>query len=455
MKRHMKKGAAVLTVLLFALVIAACGRDSAAGSASGEGGPIEVVFWHSFSGANGETLEAMIEEYNQTRGAEQNITVNLVFQGFEGTNNVILAYQTNDTSNAPDINVGLVSTIPNMLDLSWTVDVSEFLNNPSSSVTPATFPAAMQRMASVNGRMAAIPFANSIPLLFYNADALREAGFDRAPANFDELIEWTKALTQVDATGAVTRYGVNFPVMRYQMIVFTVNQNPNSFFFDNEGGRVAPVTRVTAGEDGTMAAFLTQLERLIATGGFKWVEDNPNQEFAQGLNAMVIRPSSHLGAVRGLVAGSFDFQTAFLPHVNAGDTGSAPLGGSCLSLFNRGDDARVRAAWDVVEFLLRPENSARFSMVSGFLPVNVEAMQLPEMVAFIEENPQFLVGVEQMLQGAPNSQEPFDIVFADVQRIITNTMLEFKNGNLTVEQVIERIVRDVNRELDDWHAANF
>jgi len=155
MKSYKKRSLAVLISLLLVLSFAACNR-----TASEEGGPIEVVFWHSFSGANGETLQAMIDEYNQGRGAAQNITVNLVFQGFEGTNNVILAYQTRNTANAPDINVGLVSTIPNMLDLSWTVDVSRFLNDPSSSVRPNTFPVAMQRMASVDGKMAAIPFAN-------------------------------------------------------------------------------------------------------------------------------------------------------------------------------------------------------------------------------------------------------------------------------------------------------
>jgi len=447
-------------------MLAACGGNSPAPGTSGTSGadmtqdpnpggnPIEVVFWHSFSGANGETLEGIIDEYNKTRGAEHKISVDLVFQGFEGTNNVVLAYQTNDTVNAPDINVGLVSTIPNMLDLSWTVDVSKFLSNPASNVKADTFPAAMQRMVSVDGRMSAIPFANSIPLLFYNVDALKDAGFDRAPENFDELIDWTKSLMEVDGSGNVTRYGINFPVMRYQVIQWTVSQNPNSFFFDNQGGRASPVTRVTAGEDGTLAAFLTQLEKLIATGGYKWVEDNPNEEFAQGLNTMIVRPSSHLGVITGLVGDNFEFGTAFLPSVNAGDTGSAAMGGSCLSMFDRGDDARVRAAWDVIEFLLLPENSAKFSMVSGFLPVNAAALQLPEMIAFFEEKPQFYTGVAQMLQAAPNSQEPFDIVFGDVQRIITNTMLEFNNGNLSIEQAIQQIVKDIDRELDDWHIAN-
>jgi len=446
----MKKIAMLVMGAMFLVLLAACGGTSA----SGNGEIREVVFWHSFSGANGETLEAMIQEFNETVGEEQGIHVTLVFQGFDGTNNVILAYQTNDTANAPDINVGLVSTIPDMLDLDWTVDISELLNDSNSTITPASFSPAMQRMVSVDGKMSAIPFANSMPVLYYNADALREAGFDHAPETFDELIEMVEALKVVDGSGNVTRYGANFPINRYQMVNWVVRQNPNSFFFDNEGGRLAPVTRVTAGEDGTMAALLEKVQQLSATGGWKDVEDNPNEEFAQGLTAMILRPSSHFGALSGLVGDSFDWQAAPLPKVNAGDTGSAGLGGSALSLFDRGDDARVEAAWEVVQFLLRPENSARFSMVSGFLPVNVNALDLPEFQTFMEENPQFAVSVEQMLNASPNSQEPFDIVFSEVGRIITDTMLQFKNGQLTIEQAVEQIVTQIDRELDTWHAAN-
>lgn len=464
----MKRAFAVLMALALCSGLVACGSTSKnssdpssprADSASeskpnSTEDPIEIVFWHSFGGATGEALQSIIDNYNKTRGSEKGIKVSLVYQGYEGTDKVLLAYQTKDTSNAPDINVGLTSTIPSMMELDWNVDLSEYLNDPASEVSAGTFPEAMQRMCSYEGKMVAVPFANSIPLLYYNADALKEAGFDGPPETLDELAEYTKALTLKDDAGNVTRYGLNVQIRRYQMVQFVVSQSPDSFFGDNEGGRTAPMTKIVAGEDGTMKNFLEKWQKMIETGGYKYVEDNMNEEFAQGLSAMLIMSSSRLGTIKDLVGDSFDFQTAYLPKVNADDNGGAAIGGSCLNLFNLGDKARVDAAWDVIQYCLLPENQMTFSQASGYIPVNTAAYELPEMVKYYEEHPQYKMALDEMLAASPNAQEPLDLVYNDVQKVITDTMLEFCEGKRTVDATVEKITTDCNVLLNEYHAAN-
>ncbi len=464
----MKRAFAVLMALALCSGLVACGStpknssdpsspraDSASESKpNSTEDPIEIVFWHSFGGATGEALQSIIDNYNKTRGSEKGIKVSLVYQGYEGTDKVLLAYQTKDTANAPDINVGLTSTIPSMMELDWNVDLSEYLNDPASEVSAGTFPEAMQRMCSYEGKMVAVPFANSIPLLYYNADALKEAGFDGPPETLDELAEYTKALTLKDDAGNVTRYGLNVQIRRYQMVQFVVSQSPDSFFGDNEGGRTAPMTKIVAGEDGTMKNFLEKWQKMIETGGYKYVEDNMNEEFAQGLSAMLIMSSSRLGTIKDLVGDSFDFQTAYLPKVNADDNGGAAIGGSCLNLFKLGDQARVDAAWDVIQYCLLPENQMTFSQASGYIPVNTAAYELPEMVKYYEEHPQYKMALDEMLAASPNAQEPLDLVYNDVQKVITDTMLEFCEGKRTVDATVEKITADCNVLLDEYHAAN-
>jgi sn-glycerol 3-phosphate transport system substrate-binding protein len=439
----MKRAFAVLMALALCSGLVACGSTSKnssdpssprADSASeskpnSTENPIEIVFWHSFGGATGEALQSIIDNYNKTRGSEKGIKVSLVYQGYEGTDKVLLAYQTKDTANAPDINVGLTSTIPSMMELDWNVDLSEYLNDPASEVSAGTFPEAMQRMCSYEGKMVAVPFANSIPLLYYNADALKEAGFDGPPETLDELAEYTKALTLKDDAGNVTRYGLNVQIRRYQMVQFVVSQSPDSFFGDNEGGRTAPMTKIVAGEDGTMKNFLEKWQKMIETGGYKYVEDNMNEEFAQGLSAMLIMSSSRLGTIKDLVGDSFDFQTAYLPKVNADDNGGAAIGGSCLNLFKLGDKARVDAAWDVIQYCLLPENQMTFSQASGYIPVNTAAYELPEMVKYYEEHPQYKMALDEMLAASPNAQEPLDLVYNDVQKVITDTCWSSAKAN--------------------------
>ena len=55
------------------------------GSKQASGDTTEVVFWHSFSGATEAALTSIINEYNEGRGKEKGIHVELVYQGYEGS----------------------------------------------------------------------------------------------------------------------------------------------------------------------------------------------------------------------------------------------------------------------------------------------------------------------------------------------------------------------------------
>lgn len=454
MKKFTKKIVMALmgTTLLF--TVAGCSKGDKVEVASSADGVTEVVFWHSANGAIGTALENVINSYNETRGAEKGIKVNLVYQGYEGTDKVLLAYQTNDIKNAPDINQGLTSTIPQMMDLDWTVSAAEYMQKEGAEITEDSFYEALVRSSSYEDEMVAVPFANSTLLLYYNVDALKEVGLDGPPETMDELIEYTEALTTKDETGNITRYGLNMQTKRYQLANFIVSQSEDSFFGDNEGGRTAPMTKVTIGEDGTLRAYLEKLDELVKTGGYKYVEDSINEEFAQGLSGMAIMSSSRISTIDDLVGDSFEYMTAPLPKVNSEDTSGASVGGSSLMMFDRGDAKRLDAAWDVLEYCSSPEAQYIFSSGSGYIPVNKETENLDEMKAYYAENPQYLVALDQMKNFSPMAQEPFDLVYNEINSIITDTILEFCQGKLSIDETIDKIVSSSNAALDEYHYAN-
>jgi ABC-type sugar transport system, periplasmic component len=337
------------------------------------------------------------------------------------------------------------------MDLGWGVSAERFLNDDAYAVSKDTFYEQMQRACTFEGEMVAVPFANSVPMLYYNVEMLKEAGYDAPPETMDELIEYVKALTVIK-DGKVERYGLNMQVKRYQLVEFCVSQGEVSFFGNNEGGRLAPMTEVAAGEDGTMKAFLEKLQQLLDTGGYKYIEDNISEEFAQGLHAMVIMSSSRMGTMDNLMPGGY--MVGYLPKVNAGDKGGAAVGGSCLNLFDRGDEERLKAAWDVVEYCVSPENQYIFATASGYIPVNAECENLPEMQAYYAENPQYKVALEQLKAANPLSQEPLDLTYNEINGIIIEEMLEFCAGNLDADSAVERIVKRCNESLDEYFASN-
>lgn len=451
MKKTVMKGLSLLLCGTMMMGMTACGKKEEPSAKKKDGDATEVVFWHSYSGATEEALKSIIDGYNEGRGKEKNIHVELVYQGYEGTDKVTLAYQTKDYDNAPDINVGLTSTIPSVMEMGWSVSAEEFMEKEDSEITKDTFYEQLQRSCTFQDEMVAIPFSNSIPLLYYNVDMLKEAGYTEPPKTMDELAEYVKALT-VKEGNEVKCYGLNMQVKRYQLMQFCVSQNENCFFGDKEGGRTDIMEKITAGEDGTMQAFLGKLQALLETGGYKYVEDNINEEFAQGLSAMVIMSSSRLGTMDELMKDKY--MTAFLPKVNEEDTNGAAVGGSCLNIFDRGDEERLDAAWDVVQYCVSPESQYTFSTASGYIPVNVECENMEEMKKYYEEKPQYKVALDQMKASNPLSQESFDPTYNEINGIITESMLEFCQGNKDVEETVNSIVEQCNASLDEYHAAN-
>lgn len=112
----------------------------------------------------GDELQKIVDEYNAGQGAEKNVHVTAVYQGYDGTDKQIPAYQTNDKNNACDINVGLTSTIPSMMELDWTVKVSD-LYKDGGWVPQDSFPASLAESVSYQGDIGGHP----LPELYHAA----------------------------------------------------------------------------------------------------------------------------------------------------------------------------------------------------------------------------------------------------------------------------------------------
>ena len=150
---------------------------------------------------------------------------------------------------------------------------------------------------------------------------------------------------------------------------------------DNEGGRAGEMTKLTVKEDGTLKKVLEKVEAVNHTGGYKYVEDSLNEEFANGMTAMCMMSSSRLATINDLVGDSFQWNVAPIPKITEEDTSGAAVGGSCLTLFNLGDEKKVEAAWDVLQYCSSPEAQFILSTKSGYISVNKNVEEMAGMKA--------------------------------------------------------------------------
>ena len=75
-------------------------------------------------------------------------------------------------------------------------------------------------------------------MLYWNKDAFKEAGLDpeKAPGNWDEMVEYAKKLTKRDAAGKVTQWGVKIPSSGFPYWLFQGLTTPNDVQLMNEAG---------------------------------------------------------------------------------------------------------------------------------------------------------------------------------------------------------------------------
>ena len=76
-----------------------------------------------------------------------------------------------------------------------------------------------------------------------------------------------------------------------------------------------------------------------------------------------------------------------LPVMDEGDKGGAAIAGAPLGMFDKGDEAKKMAAWEFIMYTVSPEVQAKWSMDTGYLPVNIHSEELPDYKAYIEKTP--------------------------------------------------------------------
>lgn len=436
----------LLTVVIAAGIFAAGTKDVEAPAAVRN-----VEFWHTMSGVNGKAVDKLVSMFNEGIGKEKGIVAKAVFQGNDNSEKLKTLAQANDMKNFPDVAQIVGAGISAATSYKSNVPVGKYIEaDLLANIEPN-----MLRSYTYQNQLIGLPFSCSALLLYYNKDLFKQAGISNPPATIAEMAEDISKLMTKDANGKVIRYGLNVAVRRYQLSNFIGGQGQFNFFGDNEGGRLAPMTRVTFGEDGTLRAFLTEWEKVIKTGGFKAYEDDINEEFALQLHAMVLMSTARIGKISALVGDKFDWGVATLPKVNAKDTGGIAVGGSCIVMFDpKKDPKQVEATWEFMKFLVSPEAQFEFHTDTGYIPVNKGVYNMPGIDEHFAKNPAYKVAVDAIHASHPNVQEPFDIINWEIDTIIKDHMLKFANGVETLDQCHDGIVTESNKKLAEYHRAN-
>ncbi len=353
---------------------ACAGTGSPATDGGGSGSSNTIEFWSNHPG-NSKTVEQQIIAAFQKENPD--LTVKLVDAG---KNYEEVAQKFNAAlagGQQPDVIVVSDVTWFNFALNKQLTPLDELL--ASAGVDTGDYVDALFNDYTFDNGHFALPYSRSTPLFYYNKDLWGKAGLeDRGPKDWDEFKEWSEALKGAvgsDKFALELADGSNYLDWYFQNMAW------------GYGGAYSQEWTPTFSDPGTVKAgrFLQDL----AESGVVKFNATPEADFSAGLAACILQSTGSLGGISK--DATFEVGTAFLPG-----TDNCPTGGAGVAVPANISDERKANAVKFAEFLTNAQNTVTFTQATGYMPVRKSAVELPEEVGYLEENPNAKTAIDQL-----------------------------------------------------------
>ncbi len=337
-----------------------------------------VNFWYALSGNSGELFKKLVDEFNMENS---DVFVDAVYSGkYADTAQKITAALASDT--LPD--GGIIPAGPIFTGARDNYLILDYIEK-DPDFNMEDFYNAMWDYSKYDGKICAIPYNISTPVLYYNKDLLKSSGLDpeNPPKTWAELLEYSKAMGKdINGDGIFDVWGMNmadvvwiFKAFLYQNgceIIDAHNCNP---LFD--------------GEDGIEAAkYWKRLidEKAMPVG----LHDLAEKMFLAGNLGFYLGTSSRIG--KWVSNTQFDLGVAYLPK---GKRYGVPIGGAVAVMFPKNKEVQD-ATYRFIKFIVSTEKVAEFSIYTGYIPIRKSALEMDEMVELFKNNPLYETPFRQL-----------------------------------------------------------
>ncbi|MFC6465339.1 ABC transporter substrate-binding protein [Marinilactibacillus sp. GCM10026970] len=349
------------------LLLAACGNgdDNSSGETASDGndGRTTLEFWSFWgSGARRDTIEAIIEDYNES---QDTVTVEHVYQPWGDIWTKSLAAIAG--GNAPDVIVQDINSVKQRAEAQQATNIQEYLD--ADDISGDFYPQLWETVL-YEDEAYALPFNTDTQVLFYNKTAFEEAGLDpeTPPATWDELEEMARVLDQ--GSGNSWEQIGFYPRWNIGADVWALNADGGNSWFDNSG-------EVAINTPEKVEALEWMLEWQDYYG-----RDTINQyeaEFGSGvsdpfISGLVSMRGQNINYYTNLVENApddFEFGVAPLPEKEAGSGHWSWGGGFVLEVPANTD--HPEESYDFMKYLSSTEVQEEFGMNSFDIMANVEA----------------------------------------------------------------------------------
>lgn len=404
----------------------------------------EISWWHAMPGANGEVVQALTKEFNESQSEYKVVPV---FKGTypEALNAGIAAFRAKQ---APDILQVFDAGTGVMMGAEGAIKpVADILSMGETKFDKSLYlPGIVAYYSKPDGTMLSFPYNSSSPILYYNKDIFKKAGLDEntPPKTWPEVWEAAKKIK----TSGAANCGYTTAWMTW---IHTENYAAwNDISWGSNENGIGGVDVELKINSPLFVKHFQELADLAKDGTFRYGgrTSEAKQLFTSGECGIYNDSSGGLGDI---IKSGMNYGTGQLPYEP--ESKNAPQntipGGASLWVFAGKSDEQYKGVAAFFNFLSKTEIQSRLHQVSGYLPVTLAAYEDTKKSGFYEKNPAREIPIKQMMGKAPteNSKGVRLVNLPQVRDILNEEYENMLAGKQTAQQALDKAVERGNAAI--------
>lgn len=425
----------LVSIIASALLLTGCSASNNSSQSSVDG-VTEIVLWHSMSGNVQEELNKIVDNFNSSQSEFKVVAENqgsydestskfFSMNGGEGSPAIIQIGEQNLQS---IIDSNLIEPMSNLIkDYDYNLDdlVPQVLN-----------------FYSVDDVLYTMPFNASSPVLYYNVDALKNAGYDEVPSTFEEILESSKSISSANEGMRA------FAMHAYGYALDQMVTNLGGYIINNDNGRSSRATEVSYQNE--IKTIFTWISDLVKADGF--VNYGTNSEdvvtgFNNGDIAMFITSSA--SAAQIINNAPFEVGVAYLPTSKGVEGQGVYAGGGAFCVSKNLSEEVRKGVMEFLSYATSAEVQATWAGGTGYFPVNSKSYETETMKSIYSEKPQLKVAADQFLTSKETkvTAGPLLSQLPQLRNDLQSAVEEVFNGG-DVDSAIENAVKNTNKAIE-------
>lgn len=335
--------------------------------------PVAIEFWHAMSGTNQEAVDALVEQFNSTIGAEKGITVEAVYQGAYND----LKTKTTaalKSGSAPAIAQAYPDWVAEYLQSEAVVALDDYIKD--SEVGIKDFDDITQAYRDENsqyegGKFYSLPFNKSTEVLYYNKAFFEENGLT-VPTTWNEVEEVSAKIKELTGNPA-------FGIDSIQNYFITMVQQFGGKYTNSQG-------EILFSEDNAKAAIETlELLKRNTDAGYWRLPGEDKYLSGPFMSELVYMYTGSSAGYSHISTAPFEVGVAPIPQIS-NETGAVIQQGTNVVVLNQNESQEeIYAAYEFAKFLSSYEGNLFFATNTSYLPIRQSVIDSADYQAYVVE----------------------------------------------------------------------